>query len=54
MSPSHVETVSELASNPANNEKSNDRIGCQLRFKLENDEMKKRLGQAPSAVIVAV
>lgn len=27
--------------------------GCQLRFKLENDEMKKRLVQAPSAVIVA-
>lgn len=26
---------------------------CQLRFKLENDEMKKRLVQAPSAVIVA-
>jgi hypothetical protein len=33
--------------------KANAGIGCQLRFKLENDEMKKRLGQVPSAVIVA-
>ena len=38
-------------------EYTNSSTGCQLRFQLENDEMKKKdalAAKAPSAVIVAV
>jgi hypothetical protein len=39
--------------NPAKYEPISCGDWCQLRFKLENNEMKKRLAQAPSAVVIA-
>lgn len=38
--------------NPAKYEPISCGDWCQLRFKLENHEMKRKLAQAPSAVVV--